>query len=382
MKILHINASYKPAFIYGGPTMSVSMLCEQLVKAGIVINVFTTTANGTSELPVTPGQAVPVDGVSVTYFKRLTKDHTHFSPSLLVKLWQDVKNYDVVHIHAWWNLVSVLSSLVAIMRKVSVVVSARGTLSPYSFTNKNVGIKRFIHNLLSKPLLNKCHIHVTSEREKQAILKIIQPKHISIIPNLVKLPLYKISTENERGDVLKLIFLSRIEEKKGLDILLNALPLVTVPYHLTIAGMGNSNYIEHLKKIVINNDIVDKISWVGQLNENKFDVLREHNLFILPSHDENFGNVVIESLSVGTAVLISEHVGLADYVEKNNIGWLCETNTVSVSAAIDTIGSDKKTELKRIRAHAPAIIYADFSFENLVQQYIAMYDQIITHERL
>jgi glycosyltransferase involved in cell wall biosynthesis len=382
LNILHINASYKPAFVYGGPTMSVSMLSEQLARAGNTVSVFTTTANGENELTVTAGKPINVDGVNVTYFKRVTKDHTHFSPSLLTKLWKEAKNYDLVHIHAWWNLVSVLSTGIALARGIQVVVSARGTLSPYSFSNKNTGIKSIIHTLLGKPLLKKCHLHVTSKREKRTILKLIQPKSISILPNLVKLPTYTLSAEKEPGPLLKVIFLSRIEEKKGLDILLNALLLVNIPYSLTIAGNGDAGYINYLKGIAAANHVTDKINWVAFRDENKFDLLREHDLFVLPSHDENFGNVVIESLGVGTAVLISQNVGLADYVIENDLGWICETSAESVGMSINTIGGNHKTDLNRIRKQAPQIIYKDFDPDNLVQGYTTMYNELIKHDRL
>src|ERR1700748_1661100 len=69
LKILHINASYKPAFIYGGPTMAVSMLCEQLTRSGTAVTVFTTTANGSKELKVATDVVQDVDGVAVIYFK-------------------------------------------------------------------------------------------------------------------------------------------------------------------------------------------------------------------------------------------------------------------------------------------------------------------------
>lgn len=382
MKVLHINASYKPAFIYGGPTMSVSMLCEELVRAGTEIMVYTTTANGANELPATINQPINVAGVRVTYFKRLTKDHTHFSPALLIKLWKEAKNYELIHIHAWWNLVSVLSCLVALMRKVPVVVSARGTLSPYSFSNKNAGIKRIIHNFLGKHLLNNCHLHVTSAREKHAMLDLVQPKSIYTIPNLVKLSANKASENHKQSTALKLIFLSRIEEKKGLDILLSALQLITFPYHLTIAGNGGDTYISSLKKFASDNRIADNITWAGFQNENKFDLLREHDLFILPSHDENFGNVVIESLSAGTAVLISQQVGLSAYVTKNSLGWLCETNPVSVSTMINDIGINYRGDIDRIRKQAPQVIYQHFAAGNLVQKYLAMYYQVIDQEQL
>jgi len=373
LKILQINASYKPAFIYGGPTMSVSMLSEQLVKAGESVNVFTTTANGNAELPA---KTETVDGVTVTYFKRLTKDHTHFSPALLANTWRRAKDYDIVHIHAWWNLVSVLSCLAAIMRGVPVVLSPRGTLSSYSFNNKNSFIKNLIHRCLGLPLLKRSYIHTTSAIELAAIKSIGATKNICNIPNFIKLGKLNQYVDDKPDASLKLIFFSRIEEKKGLDILLNALKTVTIPYTLTIAGGGDDSYIDQLKKLAAENNIADKISWIGFQGADKFDLLAKHDLMILPSHDENFGNVVIESLSVGTAVLISENVGLADYVAENNMGWICQTNAASLSDAINRIGNHNP-ELKNIREFAPAKVRDDFNEDNLVKKYIEMYNTII-----
>jgi len=379
LRILQINASYKPAYIYGGPTMSVSKLSEQLTKAGCYTEVFTTTANGIAELQVIPGERVVVDDVPVTYFKRLTKDHSHFSPALLRHLWREVKGFDVIHIHAWWNLVSVLSCWIAIKRKVPVVISPRGTLSAYSFSNKNSLPKRIIHSWLGKRLLKKSSFHVTSHREKLAIESIIQPKRIITIPNFVLLG--KVSEEKHEysnSSPLKLLFFSRIEEKKGLDILLNALKAVTIPYHLTIAGDGDKDYIDDLNAIAANNGIADRLSWIGFQGSNKFEILRQHDLMVLPSHDENFGNVVIESLSVGTPVLISKYVGLADYVTTNNLGWICELDENDISAYINRI-FEEKSKLNGIRQTAPDIIRADFDETNLAEKYISMYNQIINN---
>ncbi len=379
MRVLQICAAYKPAYIYGGPTMSVSMLAEQLVKAGVSVEVFTTTANGKTELDVIPGKPVNVDGVTVRYFKRLTKDHSHYSPALLKALWKEVRSFDIVHISAWWNLVSIFSCLIAVMRKVPVVLSARGTLSPYSFQNKNIGPKWAIHNLLGKRLLNKCYVHVTSEREKEAMNKITHPKSVTVLPNFVKLATHKPAITEAPSTNIRLLFFSRIEEKKGLDILLNALTLVSVPYHLTIAGDGGEGYVSSLKTLAANNKVDDNVSWVGFRHQNKFELLNEHNLFVLPSHDENFGNSVIESLSVGTAVLISEHVGLADYVKRNDFGWICKTNEDAVANAINDIFTNHKEDLERIRKNAPEIIEDDFDGDNLVKRYINMYNQVLNN---
>ncbi|MHB8208956.1 XrtY-associated glycosyltransferase XYAG1 [Mucilaginibacter sp.] len=375
MKILQLSASYKPAYIYGGPTMSVSMLAEQLIIAGADVTVYTTTANGLTELPVDIANPILIDGVKVIYFKRVTKDHTHLSPSLLTHLWRTAHDYDVIHIHAWWNLVSVLGCLVALICKVPVIISPRGTLSNYSFHNKNNNIKSLMHSWLGKPLLKKCFIHTTSNNEQDVLKAMLPDNAVFNIPNFINLTDEKFSGYMP-ADHLRLIFFSRIEQKKGLDILLDALKSVTIPYKLTIAGDGNSEYVNQLKKMALDNGIASQVDWVGFQIDKKYQLLYEHDVMILPSYDENFGNVVIESLSVGTPVLVSKAVGLADYVDKNHLGWICETSSVSVSAAISNLAS-QKLEISRIKEYAPGKISADFDYANLAKKYIDMYTQVI-----
>jgi glycosyltransferase involved in cell wall biosynthesis len=377
LKILQINASYKPAYIYGGPTMSVSKLSEELTKAGCEVHVYTTTANGPAELPIAPNTNQTVDGVEVTYFKRITKDHSHFSPALLKALWRNAGQYEVIHIHAWWNLVSVLSTLIGLIKNVPVVISPRGTLSDYSFGYKNSLFKKLFHNLLGNPLLNHSFIHVTSPAEQQSLQQIINPRGMFDVPNFVKIA-SSAKTKTDDITILKLLFFSRIDEKKGLDILLHALALLKVPYHLTIAGDGNDDYIDVLKKIAHYNKTEQHISWIGFQQDNKFDILADHDLMVLPSHNENFGNVVIESLSAGTPVLISDAVGLANYVAKNNLGWICHAKPESVADAISNIALNQKDKLQQISSTAPAIIHTDFDDDKLVQRYISVYRKIIT----
>lgn len=375
MNILQINASYKPAYIYGGPTMSVSKLSEQLVKNGCNVEVFSTTANGAAELQVVKDHPQNVDGVPVRYFKRITKDHSHFSPQLLITLWKEVRSFDLVHIHAWWNLVSMCSCCIALLRNVPVILSPRGTLSSYSFSNRHISIKKLFHISVGRLLLNRCHLHTTSEREQEAMERLIKPKNIFTIHNAVSLPPYIPAAIQDHG-VVKLLFLSRIEQKKGLELLLGALAELTIPYQLTIAGTGEESYIAKLKNLSQQYQIHNHIHWVGFKGDDKFELIAQHHLLVLPSYDENFGNVVIESLCVGTAVLISGDVGLAKYVAKNNLGWICDTNIASIKDSLHTI-YHKQGVLAIIREFAPIIIVNEFNEDKLIKQYLKIYQQII-----
>jgi glycosyltransferase involved in cell wall biosynthesis len=378
LRVLHITAAYKPAFIYGGPTMSVAMLCEELAKAGVEVKVFTTTANGKKELLVKPNKQLMVDGVAVTYFKRITKDHTHFSPTLLQELNKHIKHFDIIHIHAWWNLVSIFSCLIAIAKGVPVIISPRGMLSNYSFANRNTGAKGLIHQLLGKRLLQKSHLHVTSDNEKEAVNRLFKPLSIANIPNFVKLGNIEDIDFVPPSPELKLLFFSRIEAKKGLDILIKALPHVFVPYSLTIAGHGEIEYINSLKELAVKNGVADNINWVGFYGDNKFELLQQHHLLVLPSHDENFGNVVIESLGVGTAVLLSRQVGLSTYVRENQLGWVCENTPELLANKINEIGGAASADLARIYQIAPSLVRRDFTGNTLTQKYIQYYRDILS----
>jgi len=380
LKIIQISASYKPAVIYGGPTMSVSKLSEELWKSGLQVEVFTTLANGRTELAFPAGTVTWIDKVPVWFFKRLSKDHSHFSPALLKHLFNTIRKTDepvIIHIHAWWNLVSILACLIAQIKNVPVVLSPRGTLSSYSFSNKHTSFKRWMHLLAGKKLLAKCFFHATSEQEKQDLTQVIHPKFIKVIPNFISLPTYPIPTVNLKNSILKLLFFSRIEAKKGLEILLEALHGIDLPYRLTIAGTGEPEYISSLKKIVDKNSMQLLVNWIGfQNDESKFEVLQAHDLLVLPSYNENFGNVVIESLAVGTAVLISDHVGLADYVTTNSLGWTFSNQPEKLRGELIKINT-KRNLLDEIRLQAPAKIRQDFADENLVKQYISFYGEVI-----
>jgi glycosyltransferase involved in cell wall biosynthesis len=388
--------------------MSVSKLCEEMVQAGIDLEVLTTTANGESELSVKANFKKLVDKVPVTYFRRITKDPSHFSPALLIYLCRllrkrgfapseihpsgNICKRRIIHIHAWWNLVSVGSCILAVLLSHLVILSPRGTLSRYSFTNRNGIIKNLFHLIFGKALLKRCHFHVTSEKEKQDIFDIVQPKSITVIPNFVNLKPNSIYSKNSstyldfttiKPDVLKLLFLSRIEEKKGLNLLFCALRTTELPYHLTIAGTGDKDYITSLKRYAAKIGIDDQITWLGQQNnDEKFAVLANHDLMILPSHDESFANVVIESLSVGTPVLISTLVGLADYVQTNNFGWIYANNTGELNSALCNAYFDTDRRIA-IRKNAPKAIRRDYDSKCLVNSYIEMYNNLLKpNERL
>ena len=383
LNILLITASYKPAYIYGGPTMSVSQLAENLVEfGGHAVSVYTTTANGKSELDIEANICHLVNGVNVTYFDRITKDHSHFSPKLYIALWRNIHRFDIIHLQAWWHLVSVLSAVICIFKNKTFILSPRGTLSNYSFNNKTTFLKKTFHNLVGKHILLRAKFLLTSEKEQDDLISLLKkPVPCFVLPNFVKTSPDKTDRQMPSSASFELLFLSRIEEKKGLEFLLAALHNCQIPYKLTIAGSGQKHYVESLKRLAQSLKIQQNIQWIGHVkDEFKFEVLNQHHLLVLPSYDENFANVVVESLSVGTAVLITPNVGLADFIVKHNLGWLCAQKSEDIKSKIEYIFTQTQ-QLKIIRSIAPNLIDTIFKAENLTSKYISYYSTTLGNDK-
>lgn len=378
MKILHIVPSYKPAYIYGGPIESVSRLCEGLAAQGHEVDVFTTTANGETELDVTVGIPVNIDGVKVTYFKRITKDPTHVSPALWKHLYRTVKSYDIVHIQSWWNILVVVAACICHLKKVKVVVAPRGMLSQYIFETGNTKLKKLIHYTIGKSALSKSWFHATAASEYEECRNIINGWKGFVEPNILTLP--ELVIQKQHNEVFTLIFMSRIHPKKGIEILFHAISQFSFPVILKIAGSGEEAYVADLKNLAAELGIAEKITWLGWLDrDQKFKELMHADLFVLVSLNENFANVVVESLHMGTAVLLSEDVGLSGFVKSNDMGWITSLEVIDVVQKLGAAyhESDKRN---RIKEQGRAVIEDNFSAVKLIKNYVQEYQDIIdTH---
>jgi glycosyltransferase involved in cell wall biosynthesis len=378
MNLLHIIPTYKPAYIYGGTITSISLLCENLVaKSACKVTVLSTTANGKDELPVYKNAPKNVGGVDVYYFPRWTKDHSQLSPALLWYLFRNAKRFDAIHIHSWWNLSVLLAAFVCLLRGVKPVLSPRGMLSAFTITGR---FKPVFHRFLGKKLLKNTYLHTTSPQETAECLAIIPDWQHADLPNFLDTPLFDLpklnghkKTENK---TFNLLFLSRLHQKKGVELLFDALADVPFDWTLTMAGGGETDYLEQLKTRSKNLHIDLKINWLGWVNASeRTAVFEAADLLVLPSHNENFANVVIESLATGTPVLVSQHVGLAAYVSHKKLGWVCDTTVESVREKL--IEAYTQVDVRAdISARSPTQIHEDFDPSVLVKKYVKMYENL------
>lgn len=370
MEILTIVPSYKPAYVYGGPVRSIAALCESFVEAGHNVTVYTTMANGDHELNVDAGKEYLVDGVRVIYFRRVTKGNSNFSPQLLKELFVNIGNYDIVHVHSWWNLITIPALWICLQKGVTPLFSPRGTLTQYSFAHSRSIARKLFHFLLGKNLLNRATLIFTSEREKKEALRYVTGKSVRVLANLLDIPN---ETQYKHLDkpYLKLLFLGRIDPAKNLEFLIKVLfDVKDMPYELSIAGEGNNLYVQQLQQLTSN---YKQIKWIGGVEgEEKYRRLADADLLVLPSHTENFGNVIFEALSQGTPVLVSDQVGAKDYILEMKLGWVVPLDENMWRNSLTMIWEN--TELRKdIRTRAPLCIVRDFNRKKQISAYVELY---------
>jgi glycosyltransferase involved in cell wall biosynthesis len=121
-----------------------------------------------------------------------------------------------------------------------------------------------------------------------------------------------------------LLFLSRIHEKKGCDLLIEAFAQVaaTVPtLQLVIAGPDQTGWVSRLMSLARDRGVADRISWPGMLRgELKWGAFYSAEAFVLPSHQENFGIAVAEALGCGLPALVSDKVNIWREVQSFGAG--------------------------------------------------------------
>lgn len=128
------------------------------------------------------------------------------------------------------------------------------------------------------------------------------------------------------------LFLGRVHTKKGPDLLIKALGTLRragewdpESMRLVMAGPADSEYAAQLKALVKHEALEDSVYWTGMiLGDQKWGVLQASEVFVLPSHQENFGIAVVEALSCGTPVLIAHPVNISPEIEKDGAGLVDE----------------------------------------------------------
>lgn len=307
MKILHVVPTYLPARRYGGPIVAVHGLCKALVARGHEVDVFTTNVDGNATLDVPTDRAVDLDSVQVRYFPS-PLPRLYWSPSMGRAL-RSVGEYDVVHVHAVYLWPGVAAARAARAAGVPYVISPRGMLVPQLIRRKSRAVKTLWLRLIERRgFAHASAIHFTSKLEWEDAIRVGIPLPSPIVvPNGVDIP----PRPDVPRDARTLVFLGRVNWKKGLEHVIEALPRLHA--RLIVAGNDEENLTPRLRALA--ESVGADVEFTGPVyGAAKDALLARATLFVLMSESENFGNAVLEALAMETPAVLSTGVGLAEEV--------------------------------------------------------------------
>ena len=310
MRILHVVPTYLPARRYGGPIVAVHGLCKALVARGHDVHVFTTNVDGSGVSDVPLGRIVEMDGVKVHYFAS-PFPRLYWSPGMRHAL-RDASSFDLVHIHAVYLWTGVAAARAAARAAVPYVISPRGMLVPELIRGKSyVAKSAWLQLMERRGFARASAIHFTSQLEWDDAKRVGLPLPAPVVlPNGIDLE----SRPDIRREDQTLLFLGRVNWKKGLDRMIERLP--SLPgVRFVVAGNDEEELTPRLRVLAENLGVAERVDFVGPVyGHAKNELLASATLFVLPSRSENFGNAVLEALAMETPVVLSPEVGLADQV--------------------------------------------------------------------
>lgn len=182
----------------------------------------------------------------------------------------------------------------------------------------------------------------------------------------------------ELDDKRKLLFLGRVHEKKGTDILFKAFaahikkdPIGMAKVQLVMAGPADHDYGKQMQKLARELGLEAHVTWTGMLTgDEKWGAFRCADAFILPSHQENFGIAVAEAMACGLPVLISNQVNIWREIQQAEGGLVDVDTQEGTERLIERWMQTPPQTWDRMRANAAQCFKQRFLIDRTAESFI------------
>ncbi len=325
----------------GGPSVTVPRLAQAL--ADYDVESLLATLDYPEHGPQTTTRTVSV--LSVTADAR-TRRLRGWSPTLrqeLTKLTD--KGLDVIHSHGLWMFPNLYARQAATRRGLPLVISPRGMVEEWSLRRGRLK-KFFVWSLFERNNLAAAKLfHATSESEAASLRALGFGQPIAVIPNGIDVPDLTVTPERsileskfpELAGKSWLLFLSRLHEKKGVTHLLQAWSELSSRFpewHLALAGPDLDGHGETLRRQAAALHINSRVTFTGMLTGvDKHCALGNADLFVLPTHSENFGLVIAEALAHKCPVITTKGAPWRD-LQTHRCGWWIDDDVRALRATL------------------------------------------------
>jgi len=389
LKILLVVPYFPPAEAFGGPVKVAYQTAKELVKRKHEVVVYTSDAKDfSSRLRIDSDNLI--DGIRVHYFRNLAltlvkKFKLFITPQLVSRAKEEVKEFDVIHLHEYRTFQNIVIAHYANKYGVPYVLQAHGSLPRIMAKQR---LKRIYDALFGYRLLRDAsRVIALSRVEAEQYRSVGVPEEkIEVIPNGIDLSEYadlppkgcfrqKFGIKEEEKIVL---YLGRIHRIKGLDILVEAFAKVIEDLgdiRLVVVG-PDDGYLNELKALINALKIEDNVLILDPLyGEDKLETYVDADVYVLPSRYEAFSISLLEAYACGKPVIASRVGGLTDIVVEGITGLLVETRDVRklTRSMLSLLNDDDRA--KEMGLRSKQFVKENFTIEKVVDKLEPLYQK-------
>ena len=365
VRVLHVTQDMSART--GGPPVVITEASLALNRRGVETTIVATDAalmaKAASRERLSPEDLPPgADQLDIRLCPLQTPRRFSFSLPLKRLLDRITPEYDVVHVHTLYLFPHLAAYRAARRHGVPYVVSPHSALDPY--LRRQGRIKKGIAWRLwqGADVDRAAALHLFAKEELPLVQDIAPAVPRAIVPNGVRWDAYQSLPPASRFRDLHLggysgpivLFLGRITEKKGIEILIEAFAEVIergIEARLVIAGPDNEGIGPALRELVLRNNIEERTSFVGMLRDTeKLAALAAADIWALSSRSEGFSMAVIEALAAGRACLLSPAIFVGADAEGEGAAVVCQLNPQSFSDAMVDLLTDSERRIQMGKA--------------------------------
>lgn len=386
MKILMVTNALGP--VYGGPPIFIFHLAQALGSQGVQVDIVATNANGSLDLPVALRTWLPEKFYRVQYFPRWQASGEYkFSRSLSQWLFQHVATYDLVHTHGLFCYPVLPAYGACWVKRVPYIVTPHGMLEPWALARK-APKKRLYYTLFEKPALdhaNMIHLVARPEAENAASLHLKTP--LAVIPVGIWRQDFEILPDPDlffqqfpvtRGKKL-ILFLGRIDPKKGLDLLAAAFGQARQQFtdaHLIVAGPDNIGFSPTAQDYFAQAGCLESVTFTGMLTGPlKQAALAAASIYVAPSYSEGFSMSVLEGMASGLPCIITTGCNFPE-AGAAQAAYVVEAKANEIGEALIQCLQDPQSAATTGK-HARQLIFEQYTWERIASRLIEVYGTIL-----
>lgn len=379
------------SMVYGGPSLTSIGLASALCDQGVKMDIATTNADGASNLDVPLNEWIPKDNYRVRYFPRCGPWEYKFSPMLARWLWDNVRHYDIVHTTSVFNFPVLAAAAICQARGVPYVINPAGMLEPWALAYK-AWKKRGYYVLFERPRLQHAGaIHCLSVPEAQRIVDLGIRSPMVIVPNGIDPAQVAAKGDPEvffgrypalRGKTI-LLFLHRVDRKKGLDLMARALASVRarrpdLPLHLVVAGPPTGDFLPVAQAFFEQAGCSEAVTFTGMLGGAMKDAaFAAAQIFVTPTYSEGFSMSVLEAMAAGLPSVLTTG---CNFPEAEVAGAAIITPIASEPFADGLVRLLSDPDAARAMGHkARSLVLDRYTWEQAARRTVDIYTALLSH---